>query len=253
MKPRGLAFGSVAADYERFRPGYPEELVDTVLQYAGQPVRTAFEIGAGTGKATRAFAARGVRVTATDPDEAMLEELRRHVPADGVEVVQCTLETAPTGSAYDLVFAGASLHWTEPHTRWARVAALLRPEGVIASFGGPGYLVDPALQTAVKEAREPFLEDDGFPSPDGTPQEAVMAWPGSELVQSELFTDVQQHTFPRQYTLPAEDFVGLLSTVSAYIQLPPPVRTQALEAILAVLPAEVEMAGDVWLHLARLA
>ena len=54
--PRALSFGSVAAAYERFRPGYPDALVDQVLTYAGRPVRTALEIGAGTGKATRAFA-----------------------------------------------------------------------------------------------------------------------------------------------------------------------------------------------------
>ena len=80
MTERALTFGSVAADYERFRPGYPDEVVDEVLAYAGRPVQTALEIGAGTGKATRVFARHGVRVTATDPDAAMLAELTKHVP-----------------------------------------------------------------------------------------------------------------------------------------------------------------------------
>ncbi len=64
---RALSFGSVATAYERYRPGYPVELVDEVLNYAGRPVRTALEIGAGTGKATRVFAERGLAVTATEP------------------------------------------------------------------------------------------------------------------------------------------------------------------------------------------
>jgi ubiquinone/menaquinone biosynthesis C-methylase UbiE len=72
MTTRALSFGSVAAAYEQFRPGYPEALVDAVLAYAGHPVHTALEIGAGTGKATRVFAVRGITVTATDPDPAML-------------------------------------------------------------------------------------------------------------------------------------------------------------------------------------
>ena len=80
MTGRALKFGSVASAYERFRPGYPDELVDQVLAYAGHPVRTALEIGAGTGKATRVFARRGIAVTATEPDAAMLTELRKHVP-----------------------------------------------------------------------------------------------------------------------------------------------------------------------------
>ena len=56
----------MAEAYERFRPGYPTELVDLVLAYGGRPVRTALEIGAGTGKATRVFADRGLLVTATE-------------------------------------------------------------------------------------------------------------------------------------------------------------------------------------------
>lgn len=59
MAGRALSFGVKAEAYERIRPGYPVELVDMVLTYADQPVRTALEIGAGTGKATRLFAQRG--------------------------------------------------------------------------------------------------------------------------------------------------------------------------------------------------
>jgi hypothetical protein len=52
MCVRSMSFGAAAAAYERFRPGYPAELFDTVMRYARQPIRTALEIGAGTGKAT---------------------------------------------------------------------------------------------------------------------------------------------------------------------------------------------------------
>lgn len=71
MSARAQSFGSVAEAYERFRPGYPAELFDLVTAYAGRPLRTALEIGAGTGKATRVLAGRGIAVTATDPDQAM--------------------------------------------------------------------------------------------------------------------------------------------------------------------------------------
>ena len=82
VSDRALSFGARAEAYERFRPGYPAELFDRVIAYAGRPVRSALEIGAGTGKATRVLAARGVAVTATEPDGAMLAELRKHVPAE---------------------------------------------------------------------------------------------------------------------------------------------------------------------------
>ncbi|MEU9109242.1 class I SAM-dependent methyltransferase [Streptomyces xanthophaeus] len=60
------------------------------------PVRTALEIGAGTGKATRLFARDGIAVTATEPDRAMLDELRTHVPAE-VQRVRAAFEDGRPG------------------------------------------------------------------------------------------------------------------------------------------------------------
>jgi SAM-dependent methyltransferase len=250
MTERARSLGSVAAAYERFRPGYPEALADEVLAYAGRPVRTALEIGAGTGKATRLFAGRGIEVTATDPDPGMLAELRRHVPAS-VSTVVAALEGLSPHAAVDLVFAAASLHWTEADGRWPRLAAMLRPGGVFASFGGQAHLADPDLDETVRAARSPYLVDDGAPSPDGTPSDGALTWPGSELAGSGLFTDVRQSGIERRLTLSADDYVGHLTTISAYLVLPDPVREQVLGRIRDVLPAEVAVNADLTLHLAR--
>lgn len=247
---RALSFGAVASTYEQYRPGYPDKLVDEVLAYAGRPVRTALEIGAGTGKATRAFAGRGVVVTATDPDPAMLRELRNHVPTT-VTTVTAAFEDLPLDPVYDLVYAAASLHWTSPDQRWPRVAAMLTREGVFASFGGQIHLADSAVEHEVNAARSPFLADDGVPSPDGTPVDSLWQWPGTELAQSDRFTDVRQSTIERRMTVSARDYIGYLSTVSAYLQLPDPLREQVLDRILTVLPEQVALVGDLTLHLAR--
>nr|WP_179277562.1 class I SAM-dependent methyltransferase [Actinoplanes regularis] len=248
---RALSFGSVAGAYERFRPGYPEELFDLVMTYAGRPVRTALEIGAGTGKATRLFARPGIAVTASEPDAAMLAELRKHVPAD-VRTVCAAFEDLPVGQQrYGLVYAAAALHWTKPEGRWERVADWLEPGGVIASFGGPAELADPELREAVQAARAPYLETDEFPSPDGTPPEQEMQWPGTELRKSPHFDDVRQVVIERRLRVSARDYVGHLSTISAYLTLPAADRGEVYERILRVLPGEVEMKADIIGHLAR--
>jgi len=250
MSGRALSFGAMAEAYERFRPGYPVELFDMVMTYAGRPVRTALEIGAGTGKATRLFAGRGVTVTATEPDGAMLAELLKHVPAN-VKTVQAAFEDLRPGESYGLVYAAAALHWTNPEGRWPRVAALLEPGGVFASCGGPVELADPAVAEAVRAARAPFLDSDDVPSPDGTPPGHDMQWPGTELQRSEWFADVQQSVIERRWTMNARDYIGHLSTISAYLELPTSVQEQAYQRIMQVLPETVEIAGDVIVHLAR--
>ncbi|WP_329366847.1 class I SAM-dependent methyltransferase [Streptomyces sp. NBC_00669] len=288
MSGRALSFGARAEAYERFRPGYPDELVYVVAEFAGRPVRTALEIGAGTGKATRLFARHGIAVTATEPDGAMLAELRKHVPAHVRTVRAAFEELRPGGAAdaggtggtgggespgegageggagagiragagvgvgtYGLVYAAAALHWTDPDGRWPRVAALLEPGGVFASFGGPVELADPALAEAIRAARAPFLDSDDIPSPDGTPPDHAMQWPGTELQRSAWFTDVQQVLIRRRLTMSADDYLGHLSTISAYLMLPAPERAQAFRAIGQVLPATVGIAADITAHLAR--
>ncbi|MBP0449006.1 class I SAM-dependent methyltransferase [Kitasatospora sp. RG8] len=252
MTDRALSFGVMAQAYERFRPGYPPELFELVTAYAGRPIRTALEIGAGTGKATRLFARQGIAVTATEPDGAMLAELRRHVPA-GARTLRAAFEDLdlPPGDRYGLVYAAAALHWTSPEGRWSRMAGLLEPGGVFACFGGPVQPADPAVEDAVRAARAPFLESDEVPSPDGTPPEHAMQWPGTELQRSEWFTGVRQSVFERRLTLSSHDYVGHLSTVSAYLVLPPPEREEVLGRILRVLPETVEIAADITVHLAR--
>jgi len=250
MSSRALSFGVRAEAYERFRPEYPVELFDLVMAYAGRPVSTALEIGAGTGKATRLFAQRGVAVTATEPDEAMLAELRKHVPAN-VKAVHAAFEDVLPGGSYGLVFAAAALHWTNPEGRWPRMAALLEPGGVFASFGGPFQLADPDVEKAVRAARAPFLESDEVPSPDGTPPEQDMQWPGTELQRSEWFADVEQSVIERRLTMSAGDYVGHLSTVSAYLGLPSSQQEQVYARIMRVLPETVEIAADITVHLAR--
>ena len=250
MVARALSFGAVAEAYERFRPGYPVELLDLVLAYAGGPIRTALEIGAGTGKATRLFAGHGIAVTATEPDAAMLAELRKHLPAN-VTTVQAAFEDLPLDSSYELVYSAAALHWTNPEGRWDRMAALVRPGGVFASFGVPIQLADPALDEAVRTARSPYLEDDGVPSPDGTPADRPMQWPGTELQQSEWFTDVRQSVIERRLPISADDYIGQLSTVSAYVMLEPRDRDEVFRRILQVLPDTVELNAQIHIHLAR--
>ena len=249
MTGRALRFGAVAEAYERFRPGYPVEIVDGVAVYASQPIRTALEIGAGTGKATRAFAQAGVMVTASEPDRAMLDELRKQVP--NVTTLQAAFEDLALDERFGLVYSAAALHWTSAEGRWTRIAALLQPGGVFANFGGPLRLADPSVEQVVHAARTPFLESDEVPSPDGAAPGHGLQWPGTELLRSELFADVQQSVIERRLTMSSQDYVGYLSTVSAYLELPAPVQEQVYNRILAVLPETVDVDADLMVHLAR--
>ena len=78
-----------------------------------------------------------------------------------------------------------------------------------------------------------------------------MQWPGTELQRSEWFADVQQSVIGRRSRMSARDYIGHLSTVSAYLELPASEQEQVFSRIMQVLPETVEIAADITVHLAR--
>lgn len=77
MTEQGRVFGKVAESYDRGRPTYPREAVEWLV---GAGPKSVLELGAGTGKLTRTLVELGHDVHATEPDEAMLQVLRRNLP-----------------------------------------------------------------------------------------------------------------------------------------------------------------------------
>ncbi|MEP6816148.1 MAG: class I SAM-dependent methyltransferase [Marmoricola sp.] len=240
---RALSFGSVAEQYERYRPGYPNELVDAVFQHATRPVYSALEVGAGTGKATRLFASRGVEVIALEPDVEMAGVLEKTTLGLPVTPIVTTFEEYEGGSRVDLVYAAAAWHWTDPATRMVRAAELLSPGGVLALFGTSVDPADPDLLAAVEEIEKEEL-------PDNDPA-VVHPWSLEELDITAGFVDSAQLDLPRIVTRTAEEFVGRLATVSAYLMLSPEARGDLLSRIRALLPDQIDVDATVQLSMAR--
>lgn len=124
-----------AAEYSDVRPGYPAAAVDALLARA--PRRSplvAADVGAGTGKFTRALLQRGVEVTAIDPSPAMRVELTRTLPVP-VRVRDATAEaTGLSGSSVDLVTWAQCFHWLDQAAATAEAARILRPDGIAAAI-----------------------------------------------------------------------------------------------------------------------
>ena len=127
-----------AANYDRVRPAYPERLVDDVIEFAGGPdAGPALEVGCGTGKATVAFAQRGVDILAIDPLPAMTDIAREAcAPFPNVEVRTAAFEDLDRARSapFALVFAAAAWHMVPQDVGFTKAHLLLRPGGVLALF-----------------------------------------------------------------------------------------------------------------------
>ncbi|HEY7176673.1 MAG TPA: class I SAM-dependent methyltransferase [Micromonosporaceae bacterium] len=253
---RARVFGEVAGDYDRFRPSYPPELVDDTLRYAGidrkSSRRAVLDVGAGTGKATIAFAERGMAVTAVEPDVAMASVLRERIAGDlDIRVVASSFEDFVADQPYQLLVSGQAWHWTDPAVRWERAAAALAPGGALALFWNHESIADTVARKRIIEAHRelaPSVELDPDPIDDET---VATAWPYDEMVARSEFADVDSRVYHWSRTIPAASYVAMLSTHSAYRILDAPQRDAILSAVADRLGEHVDLGMDTIVYFAR--
>ena len=92
----GKVFDEVAAEYDRHRPTYPDELVDQACRVTGIGSGDhVLEVGCGSGQLTRGLAARGLHVTALEPGKSLIALARQNLEGAGeVEFVNAQFEDA---------------------------------------------------------------------------------------------------------------------------------------------------------------
>jgi MOSC domain-containing protein YiiM/SAM-dependent methyltransferase len=127
---RGFEAG--ADIYERARPDYPSDAVQTIVERLDlRPGRTVLELGAGTGKLTRLLVPSGARIVALEPVAGMRAKLATIVgDGDGVEIVDGTAEAIPLPAAsVDAVVVAQAFHWFDAIRALSEIHRVLRPGG----------------------------------------------------------------------------------------------------------------------------
>ena len=137
------AFGADAENYDQARPPYPDRVFEVLRETCGlgPGVRT-FEVGAGTGLATRELLRAGAApLVAIEPDARLTAYLRMRSPEPSLQIVNQPFEAVELSADFDLGTSATAFHWLGQKRALAKVASALRPGGSWAMwwnvFGDP--------------------------------------------------------------------------------------------------------------------
>src|SRR5580704_16927332 len=247
----GQVFDEIAAEYDRHRPAYPDELIDQACRVAGiGSGAQVLEVGCGSGQLTRGLVARGLHVTALEPGTSLIALARQNLAGAGeVEFVNAKFEDALLPrEQFAAVFCASAFHWLDPEVSWQKAADVLVPGGTLAlvTYGGisePRTNPDQEATLAAIRKVAPDAADNwpvyrdldatlaGMEQRRGNVSQ-VWAWLGSYDIGQDyagrLFGDVQVAVMPQLVEHTPDELIAVLRTMSFYARISPAQR-HALE------------------------
>lgn len=125
-------YQNIAQIYDAIRPEYPNELLDDIIRETNIcPGQRILELGAGTGKATKAFLDRGICVDAVELEKNMAQILRQKSNSDALRIYVSSFEDWDSKVRYPLVVSAQAFHWFDPKTKFSKCHNLLTTDGFL--------------------------------------------------------------------------------------------------------------------------
>jgi SAM-dependent methyltransferase len=127
-------FSTRVADYVRYRPGYPSEVLNLLRTECGlKSGHVIADIGSGTGFLSELFLKNGNRVYGIEPNEAMRQAGEEYLAAyDGFASLNGSAEATTLDKAsVDFVTAGQAFHWFDAVPARREFTRILKPSGWI--------------------------------------------------------------------------------------------------------------------------
>lgn len=236
-------YSPAAEAYDQVRPGYPQALIDLVLEITQLSANSnLLEVGCGPAIATPAFARLGYRMICVKPNPDFYDLAQQTCTAyPKVEVQNCSFEEWELESdRFDAVIAASSFHWIPPEIGYPKAAAALRPGGYLILLWNkefqPRYEVYQAMQlvyqtiaAALKRSYE-----------DSEEQASILNQLGQMAIESGQFKDMVSGQIEVEVSYTVDEYLLLLTTYSPYLKL----EIEQKEGLFSGLRQVLEENGD---------
>lgn len=189
--------------YAKYRPGYPDEALDFIIERRGlDGATTLVDVGCGTGISSRLFAARGVPVIGIEPNDEMRACAEAAAAPSGPAPVYRAGRAEATGLPDGVgaaVLSAQAFHWFDAEPTLREFHRILRPGGHVALMWNERDDSDActAAYTAVVRT-----------APENAALEGSRGQAGQPLLNSPLFDDGSRTVFRNHQELDEEGALG---------------------------------------------
>jgi SAM-dependent methyltransferase len=191
-------FSSRAADYARYRPGYPREVIDLLQKWGSlKPQHVIADIGSGTGLLAKLFLAHGNRVYGVEPNAEMRaagEDYLREFTAFTSVAGSAEATTLPSESV-DFVTAGQSFHWFDPEPSRREFQRILKIHGRAVIVWNERLLNETPFLTEYEELLRRFGTDYARVNESYPRAEQMLAFFGPNEFTSHALPNFQEFDF----------------------------------------------------------
>lgn len=196
-------FSTASGSYARFRPSYPEELINTIVSKC-ESTGTCLDVGTGSGQLVSKLAPHFSELYATD---ISYEQLKNAPQIANVTYhIQPAESTSFGNDQFDAVTVAQALHWFDHDKFYPEINRVLKSGGI---FAAAGYTL--CQIAGVSGVLEDFYEN-----------EIDAYWePERRMVENEYksidfpFEEDEHLRFQHEHRWTFEDFMGYLNTWSA--------------------------------------
>jgi len=239
MITKGLegTFDTVASTYEKFRPGYTDELYKMIFDYITLNESCyVVEIGIGGGQATLPFLKTGCNLTAVEYGEQFSKLCKEKFKEyQNFAIVTNKFEDMNfLDAAYDLVYSASAFHWVPESIGYTKVFSMLKSNGVFARFANHPYRAKDNVSLSKEidriygEYYYTFYNKKQEVPIEYNDEQAIQ---GAKIAEKYGFVDIKYALFHRTRTFSAKEYSTLLGTYSDHIAIEESIRKKFFSKI----------------------